>query len=192
MTFLYIIAAIAALILFLPAPGTTEIRNVPILIAVLSLVAVYWIYKFVRMAICLHKTKALLEKRRFKIESIRMFPFGIVAIGKDATYNILLVSRRKRGVQYHFCDGNTIVFYRASGNVYRRGVINMHVKKVGKKILKWPDVRTSNAVRILVIDKFPYKITKVRGECELGNGDSVDGVYLYDWKGFSNFINTIR
>ena len=192
MTFLYVLAAIAALILFLPAPGTTEIRNIPILIAVLSLIIIYWVCRFIRMIIRLHKTKDLLEKRRFKIERVRMFPFGIVAKGNDATYNILLISRRKRGVQYHFCDGSTITFYRTSGNMYRRGMINMHVKKVGKQILKWPDTRASNVVRILIIDKFPYKITKVRGECELGNGDGIDGTYLYDFKGFLNYINTIR
>lgn len=201
---LYIIATIVALVLFLPKTGSTEIRNVPILIAMLSIVAIYWIYKLTRAIILLLKAKRLLEKRHLKFESIRMFPFGaspygrlsIVARGKDATYNILLTTRKRKGVQYHFCDGSNIEFYKTSGNMfktrYSSGVVNMHVKKVGKQKLKWADTGGANVIKILVVDKFPYKMTRAKGECEIGNGDNIDGTYLYDFKGFKNYIGTIK
>ena len=201
---LYIIAAILALVLFLPAPGTTEIRNIPLLIVLLSLVAAYWVFKAVRAIALLLRTKRLLEKRHLKIERVRMFPFGadihgrlsIVAGGKDATYNILLTTRKRKGIQYHFCDGENLELYKTSGNMfktrYSSRVINVYVKKVGKQKLKWADAGGSNVIKILILDRFPHKMTRARGECELGNGDNIDGTYLYDLKGFLNYINTIR
>ena len=200
---LYIIGAIVAMVMFLPASGTTQIRNLPLLIALLSLVALYFIYRFIRAVVLLLKTKSCLISKGYSISKVAVFPFGASAFGrlsitahKDGeTLGVLCTLRKRKHWQCCFCDAEHLEFYKWTMSVAKsskRGTVaqgRADKRRVRKQRLVW---RKSDAAQptknILVFDKFPYSIKTARGNTEVGNGDDIGGAYIYDFKGLKKYM----
>ena len=62
---LYCILAFIGLALFLPKSGSTEIRNLPLLIVIISLLLVYAAYRYIKLIFLAYKVKKSLKKVGF-------------------------------------------------------------------------------------------------------------------------------
>lgn len=200
---LYIIGAIVAMVMFLPASGTTQIRNLPLLIALLSLVALYFIYRLIKAVVLLLKTKYILISKGYSISRVAIFPFGANVFGRlsitaqkgGAVVRVLCTLRKRKHWQCCFCDAEHVEFYKWTMPVAKsskRGTVaqgGADKRRIRKQRLAWgksdAEQHTKN---ILVFDKFPYSIKAAKGNAEVGNGDDIGGAYIYDLKGLKKYM----
>lgn len=193
--FIYCILAIVACCFFLPKSGTTEIRNLPVLVFILALIAIYFIYRFVRLVILISRVRAKLKKRGMHIRKTRFFlnKGCIIAEAENEVFNVSLLVRKKSYYRYHFENENKIEFYKSSFSVYkssRRGTIAqgaVEQRLVGKQKIFRTSFSTNKPVtNFTVIDKLPYRISDSVSKQELGNGDNIcsSDVVLFDINGF--------
>ncbi len=184
-----------AFLTFVPRTGTSDIRNLPLLIALLLLGAFYLIYRFVRLLYLMHSTKKALRRVGARIKKSRfLYAQGYVLAEKNGEELALFFLIRKRSwYHYHFRDPRHLEFFKTTrATVVRKyGKFiqgSKEMKAIGRqKLLFMPEVKNCAPCRyFVIIDRFPRAVSdSVRHEC-LGNGDSVcdSALVLYDRKGF--------
>ena len=181
---LYVIAVIVALFLFLPTTGSNEIRNLPLLIALLVIIAGIILWYLIRRAAFLQKVKKALKNNSCEIVKVCFNPFAARLHGRySVTFksngkiiNALLLIRRRKYQRYHFSSIQELEFYRSnrvvfnSTKTYGATISNLvETKKVGRQPLKWDDADRN----IIIFNKIPDHITDSKQKELLGKGDKV-------------------
>lgn len=202
----YLISAFIGSLLFLPKPGSTQIRNIPLLLVILFSmlgVAIIRIFKYI---ILMFKTKRFLNQKGFKCVRFFVFPLWSILHGRynmlfrrgKEELNIVFLLKKKKYQHYFFEDINRIEFYRSNRVVFNNikaygATISklVETKLVGKQKIKWQQCDMSfNRTNVLLFDKLPFKISDSVNKKELGNGDRIccSNVYLYDLNGLQKHI----
>ena len=187
---IYTILGIIAFLLFMPETGTTEIRNLPLLILVVAVIVGFLIYYLIRRAVFLKKVKKELKKNGCEIIKTHFNPFASrlkgrysVTFRKDGkTICAILLIKKRKYQRYHFANIDYLEFYRSNRVVFNstrtRGAIIsdlVETKLVGKQKLSW-DVADIN---IVVFNKIPDHITDSKTKNPLGKGDKICGTETY-------------
>ncbi len=173
-----------ALLLFLPYTGSTEIRNLPLLILILTVVFVLIMIRFLKYVILTAKTKRILKKYGVTRMKVRFLPwasrfhghYSIVFSYEGKPVQILLLSRKIRYQRYHFDSPERLEFYRANRVAFKTGkeratVSNLvEVKRVGKQRIKWD---AAASTRMVLFDRLPSQITDSVKKEHLAAGDPV-------------------
>ncbi len=191
----YCILAFIGLALFLPKSGSTEIRNLPLLIVIISLLLVYAAYRYIKLIFLACKVKKSLKKVGFTAKKTHLNLQTGYVIAEDDTqvYNVSLLVTKRRYCRYHFSDESNIEFIKSTASMSKsstagnvaKGAINTRV--VGKQKIGHCDYNTDKEIKeILVMNKFPNSITDFNLKDELGNGDRIcsKNLTLFDLDGF--------
>ncbi len=198
----YFIFGIIAFFMFVPKTGTTEIRNLPILITILVIIVGVILFKLLKRVILLIKIKKLLKNHGVKIIKTRFNPvtsrfhgrYGVTFQLKDKTVNALLLTRKRKYRRYHFESIENLEFYRSNRVVFKSTKIQgatmsnlVETKRVGKQKLSW-DIADYN---IVVFDKLPDHITDSKTKNPLGIGDKICGTetYIADIESFVEYVS---
>lgn len=191
-------AAVLACLLFLPEKIGDGIRNLPLLLAIIFLIVLYYTYKFFRLVVLTNKVKKQLRNSKITVEKTR-FSFGksyLSARSHKENYDICLLIRKKGYYHYYFSDENNIEFYKSSFAVSKSSRVTVakgasYTRKVGKQKISRPRYGANNSVRYyLIIDKMPCKVTDSVKREELGNGDRIGSsqVAFYTMPAFIDHI----
>ena len=197
---MYAILMILAGAFFLPEAGSTEIRNLPLLIFILSIALIAFFTRFFKYVAFMEKTKNQLKKNQFELIKCRLFPwescfqgrYSIVFRHGNSMVELMLMCRRRKYQRYHFESIHRLEFYRANrmavkgGKIYGYGakISNaVEVNLVGKQKIKWDN---SAPIRIVLFDKLPDGITDAVKKEHLGAGEFIcqSDVCLMDWECF--------
>ena len=202
----YAALAFIAGLLFLPATGTTEIRNWPLLLFILSVILLFIFVRFFKYVILILKTKKELKKIGIQKIKIKFFPwvsffhghYSIIFSHENKTAQIILLSKKRKYQRYHFDSVNKIEFYRSNRVVFnsikeKGATISKLVETnlVGKQRLKWDDTAE---VRIIIFDRIPKQITDFTKKENLCAGEKIcsSNIYLFDWITFCKNINKMN
>lgn len=200
----YAIAFIIAFFLFVPRTGSTEIRNLPILILLVSLILIALLIRLFKYAILMSKTKKLLKKHQMKPVKSRFFPwasrfhgrYSITFRHEDQTVQLVFLSRKKKYQRYHFERVDKLEFYRANRVVFNgtkiRGATisnQVEVDRVGRQSIKWDDTAD---IRIILFDRLPEHITDSVRTDALAVEDRIcdSNVCIMDWDAFCNHLQS--
>ena len=101
---------ILALALFAPASGTTKIRNLPLLIALVLCLLVFAFYRILKHAFLMHKAKNALKQKGFHREKVTFFPFASMLHGhysmtfrhSDKKVKIVFLVAKRKYPHYYF------------------------------------------------------------------------------------------
>ncbi len=197
--FLYAGALIFGLALFLPSSGSTEIRNLPLLLAILSCIAAYFIYKFIALLILAYKIKSVLRKQGLQVKRTRLF-FGkgyTVAESQNETFDVYFLLRKSKYYRYHFNTVNRLEHWKTTFAVAKsskRGTIargTADTRMVGWQELSWRQfVKERTVHRYIVINKLPNSISDAAHREELSEGDQIctSDIILLSLDGFRREI----
>ena len=198
------VLALFAGALFLPSADHSGIRNLPLLIALLSLVVLIFVVKVFQYLILMRKAKRILREKGFRCVKTVAFPFGAWLRGRYSmtfqngqnAWDVVLLVRKKHYQHYYFKNINEIEFYRSNRVVFnggktRGGTISnlVETKLIGKQKIKWGSSTEGLDGKMMVLfDRLPYKTTDSVKRQELGNGDLIgdSNAYLYDLDGLQD------
>ena len=187
---LYVIGAFVAFLLFLPTTDEKHIRNLPLLIAILAVIASLFIYYLIRRAVFMGKVKKALKNSGCEIIKTYFNPFASrlkgrysVTFRKDGkTICAILLIKKRKYQRYHFANIDYLEFYRSNRVVFNstriRGAIIsdlVETKLVGKQKLSWD----AADINIVVFNKIPDHITDSKTKNLLGKGDKICGTETY-------------
>ena len=189
-------------LLFLPRTGTTEIRNLPLLLFILTLILIFILIRFIKYVLLVAKTQKQLKKIGIQNIKIKIFPwasffhghYSITFPHKDKILQIILLSRKRKYQRYHFDSVNKIEFYRSNrvvfNNIKAKGATISNLVEtnlVGKQRLKWDDAAE---VRIIIFDKLPEQITDCVKKENIGTGEQIcaSHMYLLDLSTFYDYM----
>ena len=196
--FLGVILAFISGMLFLPRYGSTEIRNLPLLLVVICAVLVLLFIRCLKYIIFILKAKKILREKGFLQVGFRIVPFALFLTFccEDNDLNVAFFVRKKRHQHCFFKDINNMEFYRSNRVVFRdikaKGATISNLveeKLVGKRKIRCSSfLKSHNNKTIFLFDKLPYKVTDSSQRQELGNGDIIcsSNVLLYDLKGIQD------
>jgi hypothetical protein len=189
-------------LLFLPRTGTTEIRNLPLLLFILTLILIFILIHFIKYVLLVAKTQKQLKKIGIQNIKIKIFPwasffhghYSITFPHEDKILQIILLSRKRKYQRYHFDSVNKIEFYRSNrvvfNNIKAKGATISNLVEtnlVGKQRLKWDDAAE---VRIIIFDKLPKQITDCMKKENIGTGEQIcaSHMYLLDLSTFCDYM----
>ena len=187
---IYAVIAFVSFLLFFPTSDGGQIRNLPLLVAILSLIVGVVIFKLVKRAWLLQKMKKTLKNRGCEIIKTHFSPLAARLQGRySVTFKhnekiicARLLIKKWKYPRYHFASAKLLEFYRSNRVVFnsirtRGAVISnlVETKLVGKQNLVW-DAADFN---IVVFDKIPDHITESKTKNLLGKGDRVCGTETY-------------
>ena len=195
---IYAGAAFCAGLLFLPRTGTSEIRNLPLLIAILTIVAIGIAVRFLKCVLLFCKAKKALARCGVKLEKVRFFPWASLFHGQysltffheNRLVEMVLLSRKRKYRRYHFESVEKLEFYRANRVVFCNSRIRgatisnlVEVQRVGRQRIRWD---SSAQARVILFDRLPDHITDSVKREYLGAGERICGsdVCLLDWHSF--------
>ena len=198
----YAALAFIAGLLFLPATGTTEIRNWPLLLFILSVILFFIFVRFFKYVILILKTKKELKKIGIQKIKIKFFPwvsffhghYSIIFSHENKTAQIILLSKKRKYQRYHFDSINKLEFYRSNrvvfNNIKAKGatISNLvETKLLGKQKIKWD---AASEIRMIVFDKLPEQITDSAKKEALGTGARIcnSNIYIFDFATFCQRI----
>ena len=201
----YSILAIIALFLFLPTTGSNEIRNLPLLIALLVIIAGIILWYLIRRAAFLQKVKKTLKKNSCEIIKTHFNPFAAHLHGRySVTFKIndkiicaRLLIKQIKYQRYHFESAELIEFYRSNRVVFQSTKVRgatisdlVETKKVGRQPLKWDDADRN----IIIFNKIPDHITDSAQKNLLSKGDRVceTETYIADLESISEYLIEIN
>jgi hypothetical protein len=199
---LYVIFAIVAFLLFVPTTGTNQIRNLPLLIALLVIAAGFVLFALIRRVVLFQKIKKAIKKRGCEIIRVRFNPFAARLHGRySVTFKrngkiicARLLIKQIKYQRYHFESAELIEFYRSNRVVFQSTKIRgatvsdlVETKKVGRQPLKWEKADCN----IIIFNKIPDHITDSKQKNLLVKGDKVCGTetYIADVESFLNFLD---
>ena len=191
--------ALLFVIFFAPMPNQLTPRNLPQLITVLVLIAMFCAWKICKLGLLVVRVVSLLKSQKFQIVRQRcgIGQYLIEAERGFERYVICLVARRINYVRYHFESIEKIEFYkrardfaitlRGSGRQVKGG---FRTRKIGEKSLKWTE-NVDGSKRFLIFDKHPWQMTDSKRKEELDDGICICGsdVTLYDLETFSRYLS---
>ena len=200
----YTILIFIAALLFLPESGSAEIRNLPILIFIVSIIIVLVLIRLIKHLVLMIKTIKLLKSRQITIIKVKFYPWALLFRGQytiayendGKTVEIAMLLRKKSYSKYHFESADKLEFYRSNRVVFKSSnksqganITNIiEVKKVGTQRFRWiPTTET----RIILFDKLPSQIGDSVKRLPIEPGETIcnSNLYVYDFKLFSsNFI----
>lgn len=191
----YTILFFASALLFFPRTGSTEIRNLPLLLVLLSLMLLFVLIRFCKYVVLVIKVNKHLKQSGIEGTKIKFLPWasffhGHYSIsfsyeGKKA--QILLLSRKRKYQRYHFDSIHRLEFYRANRVVFYSGKVKggtisklVEVKQVGKQSLAWD---ADAELRAVLFDRLPEQITDCAKKEHLAVGERIcrSNVCLLDW-----------
>ncbi len=199
----YIAAGIVAVLLFImffaPTSRHPSLRNLPLLITVLSLIALFYTWKICKIVLLLVRVRNLLKSQKFQIVRQRC---GIAQCLIEAErgferYVFYLIARRINYVRYHFESIDKIEIYKKAREfvVTSRGGRGQYkggfrTRKIGEISLKWPE-NEDGSKRFLIFDKHPWQMTDAKRKEELDDGVCICGtdVAIYDLETFSRYLS---
>lgn len=198
----YIAVLFVCGLLFLPRTGTTKIRNLPLLLFILSLVLIFILIRFFKYVLLVVKTQKQLKKSGIKEAKIKFLPwasffhghYSITFFHENKIAQIILLSRKRKYQRYHFDSVNKIEFYRSNrvvfNNIKAKGATIsklVETNLVGKQRLKWDDAAE---VRIIIFDKLPKQITDCVKKENIGTGEQIcdSHMYLLDLSTFCDYM----
>lgn len=193
-------------LLFLPETGTTEIRNLPLLIFLLFLALLSIVVRVAKYAVLMAKTKKLLRNNGATGIRGRFLPFAswfhghysVVFQHQSRMVQFLLLARKRSYQRYHFNSIERLEFYRANRVVYKRGgqyeatISNLvEVNRVGRQKIKW---NGSAEVRAVLFDKLPDWISDSVKKDNLAAGDRIGNsdVLVLDWSHLRHYVNETK
>lgn len=192
--------AFIGFLLFMPRTGDTAIRNVPLLILIISVIALYYIIKYLNTIVFSKKIKKLLSDVNMNLKNLNvLFEKGyIIAEDSNNVYNICFLIRKKSYYRYHFCAPNSIELYKSTFAVNKsnkagtiaRGAVE--TQKVGTQKIVYKTFTTNKTQKYFVIfNQLPDIISDSINREKLGNGDHIcsSNVLLYDIQGFEKAFN---
>ena len=188
--------------LFLPRTGTTEIRNLPLLLFILALILIAILIRFIKYVILVLKTQKQLKKIGIQHTKIKIFPWASFFHGHysitysygNKTGQLILLSRKRKYQRYHFDSVNKLEFYRSNqvvfNNIKAKGATIsklVETNLVGKQRLKWDDAAE---IRMIVFDRLPWQLTDSVKKENLSIGEKIcdSNVYLFDRASLSQHI----
>ena len=189
----YTALAFVAFLLFVPKTGTTEIRNLPLLILILAFVLALILFRLFKNISLMAKTKKVLKESNIRPIKTKFCPwsscfhghYSITFAKENQKIQFVLLTRKRTYQRYHFESEKMIEFYRANRVAFKTGkysatVSNLvEVKRVGKQKLAWDDTAT---VRYVLFDHLPAEITDTVKKENLGVGETIcrQGIYVTD------------
>ena len=195
---IYTILAVFGLALFLPEPGTTEIRNLPIFIAVIACIAIYVIYRTIRLALLMRKIKNAIKSAKMSPQKARLGMGNGYVIAKRNGENVLIrfLVRKRKFCRHHFASENVIEYYKTSAAMVRSSKIGTFAKgaaetrKVGEIQLCDMPKGFEFSKSFIVIDNMPDTVTDYKLKGGLFDGDFVgdSGVIFISAQKFSELI----
>ena len=195
----YAILFFASVLLFFPRTGSTEIRNLPLLLVLLSLMLLFVLIRFFKYVVLVIKVNKHLKQSGIEGTKIKFLPWASFFHGHySLTFSyegkkaqILLLSRKRKYQRYHFDSIHRLEFYSANRVVFksikiRGGTISelVEVKQVGKQSLAWD---ADAELRAILLDRLPEQITDCAKKEHLAVGERICGsnVCLLDWSHLS-------
>lgn len=195
---MYIALFWVAVFLFLPQTSTDGIRNLPILLLILSVILIYILVRIFKHVSIMVKTVRLLKSKGLKPIKIRCNPFAsrlhghysVTFLHESQTVELVLMAKKRKYQRYHFESANRLEFYRANRVVFQsiktRGatVSNLvEVNRVGKRKIKWDHNAT---VRAILFDKMPEQITDSFKKENIDAGEQIckSDAFVLDWQFF--------
>lgn len=191
----YAALAFVAALLFLPEQGSTQIRNLPILLFLLYLLLAVALWRLLQYARLMAKAKKLLKKQGIFSVRLTFLPWASLGRGRysltfpygDDTVQIMLFSRKRKYPRYHFERADCIEFYRTNRVIFNsikaKGATVSHLSEtnlVGKQRISW----NQNApIRVVLFDKLPHSVTDSIKKEALDVGERIlnQSIYLLDW-----------
>ncbi len=192
---IYAILAFVAALLFLPRTASSPIRNLPLLLLLLSLVLLSVLIRFFKYVVLMARTRRLLRQNKINVMHCRFLPwasrfhghYSITFPYKGKTAQIILLSRKRKYQRYHFERIDLLEFYRANRVAFKSGKNAakltglVEVNQVGKQRLKWDD---KAELRVILFDKLPEDITDSTRKELLAAGARIcaSDVLILDWR----------
>ena len=185
---------------FLPEPGSTAIRNLPLLILIVGLVFLSFCVYLFRLVVLIWKTRRLCLKGDAAIRRVRLAPGKsyLIAAHGDETFVIRFLIRKRSYYHYHFTDVNRVEYFKSSRAVCRANKVTgevrigaVNTRLVGHKNLRPLNIsQDGKTTEILLMNKFPQRISDSMHKY-LENGDRIchSEIRLYNYAGFSKFWN---
>ena len=148
----YVILAVIAFLLFFPTTDSNQIRNLPILIAIIVIAAGFVIFALIRRIVLLQKAKMAIKKSGCEIIRVCFNPFAERLHGRYSvafkingkTICARLLIKQIKYQRYHFESSELIEFYRSNRVVFQSTKVRgatvsdlVETKKVGRQPLKW-------------------------------------------------------
>ena len=200
--FVYVALAFIVALLFLPASGTTQIRNLPLLLFILSVILLFMFVRFCKYVLLVVKTKKQIKKIGIQKIKIKFFPwdsffhghYSIIFSHENKTAQSILLSKKRKYQRYHFDSINKLEFYRSNRVVFnsikaKGATISKLVETnlVGKQKIKWNDTAE---IRMIVFDKLPEQITDSAKKEALSVGERIcnSNIYIFDFATFCQKI----
>ena len=195
--FLYAASVILGLALFLPTPGSTEIRNLPLLLALLFCLAVYLMCHLIIRLVLVHRIKSILRKKGMQVKRTRIFlGWGyVVAETPSETVDVCFLLRKKKYYRYHFCSTNRVEYWKTTFSVARsskRGTVARgaaDTRMVGRQEISWRQfVEERRVYRYVVMNRLPDSISDAARREEVSDGDCICGsdIVLISLQKFEN------
>ena len=188
----YTLLTFVALLLFLPASGTTEIRNLPLLIAILTILCVLLIIRAAQRILRISEIKKALRENGCSIEYSTVIPnlfaikgrYDIRAQRASTKINVLLLRIKKASWHCHFDNINKLEYYITAHAVIHGGNNSVKGARVSKatstrRIAKAPlpfDIKDGEKY-ILILDRAPARISDTYCT-SLFAGDMIEGKIL--------------
>lgn len=189
----YSITVLIGMLLFLPRSAGAPMRNVPLLLLILGVVAVYALVGWIKYLRLMHRTRKLFLEHGYRVVKWRMIPiwrghYGMTFRGAAGVYDVILLVR-KRGIQYHFESQKRLELYRQTRPVFRNTkakgpTIASYTQRslVGRQRLLWRAPLGAGRIGILLFDALPEQISDSRTRTDMHDGARIcdADVYLYD------------
>ena len=188
---IYTTLAFVSFMLFVPTTGSTKIRNIPLLVALLTAITLYLLTHAIKRIIYISKTNQALKKMGCSIIYSRIVPnflslkgrYDIKAKRADTTLNITLLKVRKASWHAHFEGINKLEYYISTHAVVHGGNNSQgsrvtkatSTRCIAKKRLPF-DIKNTEKY-ILVLDKLPSLISD-RTKTNLSAGDLIENKIL--------------
>lgn len=198
---LYAIAFIISFFLFVPLHGSTEIRNFPLFVLLVSLIMIAILVRLFKYAVLMAKTKKLLKQKGLKPTRTIFFPWASCFHGRYSmmfqyegkNVQIIFLCVKKNNQLYHFEKNDKLEIYRAIRAVTisppdsrtKRYRYKFHppldIHKVGQQRIRWNEAATT---RVILFDKLPEQVTDSANRDGLDAGGRICNSYTYvtDWK----------
>jgi hypothetical protein len=167
---------------FVPEEGRRELRNLPVLIAIVAFFLLCIAYRLVCMSLLWRRVRSVLLRHGYTARRTRcsLYTSFVLAENRDGKLSICLLLRKRRFYRYHFVSPTQIEFWatsffaatrnRSLGLVARGATFH---SILGGQRLAWQDAE-GEATRILVMDRMPNRVTDASPESgELSEGDCI-------------------
>lgn len=195
--FVYTSLALIAIALFVPKTGTTQIRNLPLLLALLSLIAIFLLIRSVQYIVLILRTKHHLQKNGYRVQKTSVLPYPInkynlTVQNENQTLHIVCLLRKRPYWQYHFDSINRLEYYKSASTAVRSGGgysatmyrKNIETRYMGKS--KLPFQQEDAGTAVLIINRMPcYVSSNTRRNPSHSAGDLIcEWIRFYDAKSF--------